>query len=91
MSPPSSAPADACPQCFPGDYSAVAPESVTPTETGSLRARYRHEACGHEWNCWWSPAASAWPAISNPQSFRLLVDSVYADLLTHRNDKEATG
>ena len=53
--------ADCCPDCFPGDHDAVAPLLVLPDGNGSLWARYRHEACGREWDCWWDAEASDWP------------------------------
>jgi hypothetical protein len=52
--------ADACPFCPPGDYPAEAPLSVTDDGV-SLRADYRHEACGANWACWWDSAAVNWP------------------------------
>lgn len=52
--------ADACPKCPPGDFPAVTPHQVGRI-SGSLCARYHHDACGHEWICWWNPAAVAWP------------------------------
>lgn len=52
---------DACPQCPPGDFPAVYPLSAAE-EGGSLRAAYRHEECGAEWQCWWHPeAVGGWP------------------------------
>ena len=51
---------DACPQCFPGDFPPVLPLSVT-RDGASLRAVYRHDACGTTWPCWWDPSASGWP------------------------------
>jgi hypothetical protein len=53
--------ADACPECHPGDFPAVLPSSVTPDGNGSLRADYRHEACGTTWAAWWDAAAAHWP------------------------------
>ena len=52
--------ADACPECPPGDHPAVIPESVAEI-SGSLRATYRHAACGSEWVCWWDPESAGWP------------------------------
>ena len=52
--------ADACPQCLPGDHPAVPPASVTQVG-GSLKASYRHDACGTSWDCWWDPASVGWP------------------------------
>ena len=47
--------ADCCPQCHPGDHPAVLPLSVT-RDGASLRAVYRHDACGTTWPCWWDPS-----------------------------------
>jgi hypothetical protein len=55
--------ADACPSCPPGDHPPVAPLRDPVLDGGSLKARYRHEACGFEWSCWWDPAAVEWPLL----------------------------
>jgi hypothetical protein len=57
--------ADACPVCPPGDYPAVLPSRVEDTG-GSLRAEYRHEVCGADWDCWWDAGASGWPLHREP-------------------------
>lgn len=51
--------ADACMTCFPGDFPATLPESVTE-ENGSLRAAYRCTQ-GHRWTCWWDRQSAGWP------------------------------
>lgn len=52
--------ADACPACPPGSFPAVIPYTA-PVEGASARARYKHDACGHEWSCWWDPeSVSMW-------------------------------
>lgn len=52
--------ADACPECFPGDFPPVAPSAVIP-DGGSLCAFYEHAVCGRTWACWWDPGALDWP------------------------------
>jgi hypothetical protein len=63
--------ADCCPNpsCHPGDHPAV-PPTVVVDDGGSLRASYRHEVCGAEWDCWWDAAAAAWPMTSHPEPAR---------------------
>ncbi len=51
----------ACPSCFPGDFPAVEPHSTVSTGA-TLRADYRHEACGTAWVRWWDAASAGWPA-----------------------------
>lgn len=52
---------DACPQCPPGDHPAVPPAVPVVEIGGSLKASYRHGACGTSWDCWWDPGAVGWP------------------------------
>lgn len=54
--------ADACPQCHPGDHPPVLPLAEPVLDRGSLKARYRHAACGTEWECWRDPRSAGWPA-----------------------------
>jgi len=57
----------ACPQCYPGDFPAVAPQGEPVTEPdGSLRASYACPACGYEWVCWWDSGATGWPRRDAP-------------------------
>lgn len=58
--------ADACPSCHPGDFPAVLPHCVTPVGNGSVRAGYRHDACGTSWLCWWDAEAAQWPLNPPP-------------------------
>jgi hypothetical protein len=42
-------------------FPAVLPSTVVPAGNGSLRADYRHEACGTSWPAWWDAEAAWWP------------------------------
>jgi len=54
--------ADGCPECFPDAEHAVLPSSAPVPDRGSLRAHYRHETCGTEWDCWFNPdSVDGWP------------------------------
>jgi hypothetical protein len=59
--------ADACPRCFPDAEAAVLPVSEPVLDRGSLRAHYRHDACGSEWDCWFDPEASGWALIHSQE------------------------
>lgn len=65
--------ADACPGCHPGDYPAVAPSAVA-CGGGSLRASYRHDACGRQWCCWWDAEAAGWPAPGAAEPLPPVID-----------------
>jgi hypothetical protein len=57
-------PAAPCPSCFPGDFPAVTPRSVTADATGSLCALYVHTACGTSWETGWDARACGWDELT---------------------------
>lgn len=77
--------ADCCPFCWPGDHPALLPLTVASDEHDSLRAHYRHDACGREWNTWWNREAAGWPALDRePVDAAAAVEEFLADLRNRR-------